>query len=718
MKLPNPIHHAVTLLLFTGVLASLINGCAALEPAGVRPPLEISVTPVVPVVPARALGVLDLPISPDIGASSNLGSSGISTPRSISFANLNIQVLPYVSIDDSVGGVRYLTTTYKITNITGQTLKNLTFYGYRRTGTDSVGGTAFRRLLDATGASVSEAQARAVQPTHAYKLNVASALVTDLIQGDFQAFSPEEAQKTAQLEGIPSGAELLEYGFVARGCANAGCTSFKREILNGGEGRLTLGLRVPNTGVTTPYRFLMSFVVVDEPTSRVTRALEETLSAARTRLDGLNPTLSNTNKGEVVQMTGDANIITDDKIRTLYRPNPKTATDGTRLLPEVKNFVARASSSSQINLTWDSVAGATGYALERHDGNNPYVAYSSVATLLGNATSYTATGLTAGTAYTFRIRALFGASYAPWRDSIWSEDYDTPNSYADPINNAPQKALEFRLRDPNFAFSLFRSYYAWVYIPAGTSSATPKPLSIFHHGLGEYCGSSCSINSLTGNLGGGSPPKLIKDGFKPPLWVVSPQLDYNTDIVGWYANWDATLLATLERKYAGLFDKKAVTVSGLSAGTGVTIDAVGRRSDLFAGWGIMSNRGSGVGSNPRSSTLTAAEAAAIRTIPSWHSANIAGGGNDGATQNSLVTALINPNVGGQTVENGGVVRAYYYCNVALKVRLQAEYTADSSCSSGNGHDAWSQAYNPTVGPGRSSPNDLTFWQWAAVQRKP
>jgi hypothetical protein len=69
------------------------------------------------------------------------------------------------------------------------------------------------------------------------------------------------------------------------------------------------------------------------------------------------------------------------------------------------NLQATAVSSSQINLTWTDNSGAneTGFGIERStDGVN----FTQIATVGQNVTSYSNTGLSASTTYTYRVRAL------------------------------------------------------------------------------------------------------------------------------------------------------------------------------------------------------------------------------------------------------------------------------------------------------------------------
>jgi len=71
------------------------------------------------------------------------------------------------------------------------------------------------------------------------------------------------------------------------------------------------------------------------------------------------------------------------------------------------NLVAAASSQTQVTLTWaDNSNNETGFKLERRSGAG---AYAEIATAAANATTFADTGLTAGTAYTYRARAVNGS---------------------------------------------------------------------------------------------------------------------------------------------------------------------------------------------------------------------------------------------------------------------------------------------------------------------
>ncbi|MDN5203083.1 DUF1593 domain-containing protein [Fulvivirgaceae bacterium BMA10] len=69
------------------------------------------------------------------------------------------------------------------------------------------------------------------------------------------------------------------------------------------------------------------------------------------------------------------------------------------------SLTATAASSSQIDLTWvDGSSTETGFEIERSTGNNS--SFTLITTTAANATSYNDTGLTSGTIYYYRIRAI------------------------------------------------------------------------------------------------------------------------------------------------------------------------------------------------------------------------------------------------------------------------------------------------------------------------
>src|SRR6266568_8736087 len=75
-------------------------------------------------------------------------------------------------------------------------------------------------------------------------------------------------------------------------------------------------------------------------------------------------------------------------------------------------LTAGAASSSQVNLTWtDNSDNEFAFAVWRQSGGG---AFGRVAVLAPNTTSFTDTGLTPGTPYTYEVRAINNAGASPW----------------------------------------------------------------------------------------------------------------------------------------------------------------------------------------------------------------------------------------------------------------------------------------------------------------
>jgi predicted phage tail protein len=88
------------------------------------------------------------------------------------------------------------------------------------------------------------------------------------------------------------------------------------------------------------------------------------------------------------------------------------------------NLVARAVSTTQINLSWtDNSSNETGFSIERCTGNS-CTNFAQIATVGANVTSFPNTGLTKNTWYRYRVRA-FNASGNSAFSNIASDK--TPN---------------------------------------------------------------------------------------------------------------------------------------------------------------------------------------------------------------------------------------------------------------------------------------------------
>ncbi|GAB3801987.1 hypothetical protein GCM10028819_30370 [Spirosoma humi] len=89
-----------------------------------------------------------------------------------------------------------------------------------------------------------------------------------------------------------------------------------------------------------------------------------------------------------------------------------------------QNLVATATSTTQINLTWVGVSGATSYQLERSPNGND--GWNKVADPAGTAVSYDDPGLTPNTRYYYRIRAVVNGTPGPFSNVANASTPDSP----------------------------------------------------------------------------------------------------------------------------------------------------------------------------------------------------------------------------------------------------------------------------------------------------
>ncbi len=186
------------------------------------------------------------------------------------------------SFDIDASNERYISATFEVKNNSGTAIQNLSLVAYNQGG-NSLGGTAIKNLVNFGGAAITDSSiAQSIYPLQGVKRNGAE-VVVDPDSADFQGFSPEESSSigsSARSNQIINNQDTaLEYGFVARNSNNS------RTIGDGETGLVTLTLRFerPSNPQTTPYRFVMTFVLSDDSLARVTRGINETTTEAETR---------------------------------------------------------------------------------------------------------------------------------------------------------------------------------------------------------------------------------------------------------------------------------------------------------------------------------------------------------------------------------------------------------------------------------------------------
>jgi hypothetical protein len=108
----------------------------------------------------------------------------------------------------------------------------------------------------------------------------------------------------------------------------------------------------------------------------------------------------------------------------------QTSTGGTSAVgaeaQKVASVVAAlAASSSSIRLTWESVPQATGYTVERGDGPAPADTWVKIGETPAEVSTYTDTGLAAGTTYYYRVSAVLEDGQAPTSDVVSATTTET-----------------------------------------------------------------------------------------------------------------------------------------------------------------------------------------------------------------------------------------------------------------------------------------------------
>jgi Regulator of chromosome condensation (RCC1) repeat len=249
-------------------------------------------TPAPNLKPSKAFGVLEL----------NLNSDGASTARFEGNAQTRAVSLRENDVVFGIGSTQvisstssafdYLVATFPVTH-TGSSsaaFHNLTLYALAKNG--NVGDTAIKSITNFGGVTDPTEQTRLAKlfiPVHAVKDNGSGAVVMDNDKADFQAFTIPEVTEaiTAAGSAITPSDTILNYGFSVRCTVN--CTNNSRSIAVDSEGRVSIALRVPKAANSTPYNFVMNFVVMDDSKPKVTRGVypPESVGEAETRGAGV-----------------------------------------------------------------------------------------------------------------------------------------------------------------------------------------------------------------------------------------------------------------------------------------------------------------------------------------------------------------------------------------------------------------------------------------------
>jgi aldose sugar dehydrogenase len=242
----------------------------------------------VQLAPSNILGLLEVELDAQSAKARFLPKPGLKAQNVLPDSAFVFTADTVTVLDGGVAGPRYIIAPFAVQNQTNTAVQNLTLYAYSQNG-NSIGGTALKNIRDFNNVSITASQAaQQVKPVHA----VTSGFVVNDSRADFQGFTTSQAstvQTQARSTGMIGASDtVLEYGFVARNGTRRGIGAL-------GSGQVTLALRIPrDTGQPEPYRFTMTFVLVNESTTQVSRGYGEAANtvAARTVaiLDRTTPT--------------------------------------------------------------------------------------------------------------------------------------------------------------------------------------------------------------------------------------------------------------------------------------------------------------------------------------------------------------------------------------------------------------------------------------------
>jgi fibronectin type 3 domain-containing protein len=239
--------------------------------------------------------------------------------------------------------------------------------------------------------------------------------------------------------------------------------------------------------------------------------------------------------------------------------------------PTPVNFTANAASATTINLSWSSSQGATGYKLERKTGA---AAFAQIAT--PNGTTYSDTGLTGSTAYTYRLIAnnLNGDSAGAESSATTSATAPVaPTEFTASATSSTEIALTWKASVGATGYKLERKTGTAAFAQIGT------PTGISYKDT-ELTGNTAYTYRLVASNSGGDSPAVESSATTKTVTTSSPPTtptDFAANVTSSTTislSWTASVNATgykLERKTGSAAFAQIATPSGVTyADTGLT----------------------------------------------------------------------------------------------------------------------------------------------------
>ncbi len=118
------------------------------------------------------------------------------------------------------------------------------------------------------------------------------------------------------------------------------------------------------------------------------------------------------NKPETMSGYGDGPATPDPSRKQTPTPMP-TATPAPPA--SAPTLTAQQTDADEATISWNTVDDATGYQLQRQDGNDPWAPVFGIVTQTDTSVTH---GLYPGKTYNYRVRAVNDAGEGPWSDVL------------------------------------------------------------------------------------------------------------------------------------------------------------------------------------------------------------------------------------------------------------------------------------------------------------
>jgi fibronectin type 3 domain-containing protein/cytosine/adenosine deaminase-related metal-dependent hydrolase len=193
----------------------------------------------------------------------------------------------------------------------------------------------------------------------------------------------------------------------------------------------------------------------------------------------------------------------------IYSSDSSIANATTATLAIPTGFSATTASTTQINLTWDAISGATGYNVYRSDTLSG--TYSSIAT--PSSASYNDTGRTPGNTYFYKVKATNAGGESALASIVYETALSTtPANFLATTASTTQINLSWDGSSGATSYRIYRSDTS-----GGTYSSIATPSITSYSDTGRTPGATYYYKIIAVNAGGNSAESSIINGTATPL---------------------------------------------------------------------------------------------------------------------------------------------------------------------------------------------------------